>query len=115
MKHRDPVVADIGRMDAPRSPRAARELVVRIVRGIYPARNFQDGFTVLNEAGQLHRCKVVYADPPARPGRAEGRQPPRPQQYFWIEVDLERRRLAAYLTTLARQLAAEPAAEEPAA
>ncbi len=117
MKHRDPVVADIGHLEAPRSHRAARELALRIVRGIYPARNFQDGFTVLNEAGQLHRCKVVYADPPSRLAWDEKRRQPRPQNYFWIEVDADERKcLAAYFQLLARQLTGDGESNEtPAA
>jgi len=114
MKHSQPVVADVGHQETPRSHRAARELALRIVRGIYPARNFQDGFTVLTEEGQLHRCKVVYADPaPNLRGEAHRRR--QPQNYFWVEVSEEERlRLATYFQLLAQQLSRGPQAPEAA-
>ena len=118
MKHTDPVVADIASVDAPRNYKKARELALRIVKGIYPASKFGDGFTMLTDGGRLYRSKVVYKDP--APHRAAGRggrgtrgNEPRPQQFFWLEVDFEERcRLAAYFETLARQLLEEGGAEQ---
>ena len=119
MKHTEPVVADIASVDAPRTYKKARELALRIVKGIYPASKFGDGFTMLTDGGRLYRSKVVYKDPApqlmaaARGGRNNRAHEPKPQQFFWLEVDFEeRRRLAAYFETLARQLLEEGGAEE---
>ena len=119
MKHTEPVVADIASVDAPRSYKKARELALRIVKGVYPAQKFGDGFTMLTDGGRLYRSKVGYKDPAPRlkaadrGGRGTRGNEPRPQQFFWLEVDFEeRRRLAAYFETLARQLLEEGGAED---
>lgn len=105
MKHNQPVVADIARADTPRNYRQARELALRIVKGIYPVQKFGDGFTTLTEEGQLHRVKVVYADPAPLLKRDSRFLQKKPQQFFWMEVDTkEREQLAAYFRTLADQL-----------
>ena len=105
MKHNQPVVADIARADTPRTQRQARELALRIIKGIHPAQKFGDGFTTLTEEGQLHRVKVVYADPAASLKEGGRFVQGKPQQFFWMEVDLkEREQLASYFRLLADQL-----------
>ena len=112
MKHREPVVADIAGVEAPRTYKKARELALRIVKGIYPVQKFGDGFTELTEEGKLYRSKLVYADPAPQLRAADKWRQRKPQQFFWIEVDRgERKRLATYFETLARQLVQEGAEE----
>lgn len=119
MKHTDPVVADIASVDAPRNDKKVRELALRIVKGIYPASKFGDGFTMLTDGGRLCRSKVVYEDPVLqlraadRSGRNNRAHAPKPRQFFWLEVDFEeRRRLVACFETLGRQLLEESGAEK---
>ena len=118
MKHSHPVVSDIAHVRTPCNYKSAHELALRIVGQIYPARKFEDGFTVLTDGGKLYRSKLVYAAPVPQSSQQRGRRQERAraEQFFWIEADYqERQRLATFFQLLARQLVQHGGAEQAAA